>query len=157
MNTLQVTRSGPSRPITTHRRRRQGQLLAFSMSGALALALSACSKTTPDEVMIAPPNDFKPEQAATVYSTNAPPTGPYVYSTPANGGYLGHCGYYHIYGYPNYYYRPAPGTTVELVTGGSETYSAGSVTAAHENIERGGFGESGEGHGFGEGGHGGGE
>ncbi len=148
--------------VKAHDRRRQGQLLAFGMSGAMAVALSACNNSDKSgELMIAPPNSFNPQQAVTVYSTNSPPSAPFVYSPPNNGPYLGGCGYYHVYGFPNYYYRPAPGTAVEFISGGSPNYSAGSAEEANENIARGGFGESagegeGEGHGSGEGGHGGG-
>jgi hypothetical protein len=145
--------------------KRQGRLLAFGMTGAMALALNACdgSKSSGSAPMIAPPNTFTTEQASALYSTNYPPNSPYVYSaTGGSGGgsYLTSHGYYRLYGYPGYYYRPAPGATVEFVEGGSSSYRAGSAAEADETVARGGFGEGGEGGeghgGGGEGGHGGG-
>jgi hypothetical protein len=128
----------------------------------MALALTACNQSGPGQTMVAPPNGFNPRQAVVYNDTNSPPVTPCVYSGSGNGSYLGGHGYYHVYGYPGYYYRPAPGSTVELIEGGSSTYAAASPEEARENVSRGGFGESGggegEGHGGGEGGgHGGGE
>jgi hypothetical protein len=138
-------------------RKRQGRLLAFSMTGAMALALNACGNKSDSAPMIAPPGDFSPQRAAYLSDTNSPPTSPYVYSSGGNGSYLGGQGYFHLYGYPGYYYRPAPGTAVEFVEGGSSDYSAGSPAEAQDNVTRGGFGEGGEGEGHGGGGEGGGE
>ena len=127
--------------------RRQGRLLAFSMSGAMAMALTACHDSGP--TMIVPPVDFNTNQAEWVYGTNAPPTASTVHSS-GGGVFLGSRGYYPVYGYPGYYYRPAPGSTVELVSGASSSYRAGSPAEARANVARGGFGSSG-GHGGGEG------
>ena len=128
----------------------------------MALALSSCNRSDANP-MIVPPSNFNPSQATFLSSTNSAPTNPYVYSAPANAGYLHTHGYYPIFGYPNYYDRPAPGSTVEFVTGGSgaSSYSASSPEEARESVERGGFGggegEGGHGgEGGGEGGHGGG-
>ncbi len=125
----------------------------------MALALTACNQSGPDQTMVAPPNDFNPRQAVAYNNTNSPPVTPCVFSSSGNGSYLSSHGYYHVYGYPGYYYRPAPGSTVEIIQGGSPNYAAGSPEEARENVARGGFGESGggEGEGHGEGAHGGGE
>ncbi len=101
--------------------------------------------------MVVPPPDFRTSQANTLYSTNYPPNSPYVHSNggagSGGGPFLTSRGYY----------RPAPGTTVELVNGGSSTYRAGSSAEAEETVARGGFGEGGEGgEGHGGEGHGGG-
>lgn len=147
------------KPLTIWPLRRQGRLLAFGMSGAMALAMSACSRDS-DPVMVSPPNNFNTNQAVYYDNTNQPPVTPYVYAGANNAPYLGGHGYYPLYGYPNYYWRPTPGSTVQLVSGGSSTYQAGSPSEANESVARGGFGASGEGeggHGGGEGGHGGGE
>lgn len=145
------------------RSKRQGQILAFSMTGALAVALAACDDNSSSSVpMVAPPNGFNPTQATAYSDTNQPPTNTCVYSNGGSGGYLGSHGYYRVYGYPGYYYRPAAGSSIEIVNGGSSTYSAGSPEEANENVARGGFGGEGEGegghggYGGGEGGHGGG-
>jgi hypothetical protein len=144
-------------PESNRRLKRQGQLLAFSMSGAMALALSSCDNPSSSSPMIVPPGGFNPSRATIYNDTNSPPTSPCVYSGGGNGSYLSSRGYYHIYGYPGYYYQPAPGSTVEFVEGGSTGYSAGSPEEAQENVARGGFGEGGEGEGHGGGGEGGGE
>jgi hypothetical protein len=134
----------------------QGRLLSFTVSGAMAVALSSCdNKSNLGPVMVAPPNGFSPNQAVYLSNTNSAPMSQFVYSPTGGGGYLGAHGYYPIYGYPNYYDRPAPGSTVEFVTGGSTAYTASSPDAARDDVARGGFGESGGGEG--EGGHGGGE
>jgi hypothetical protein len=142
----------------------QGTLLSFTFSGAMALALSSCNQSDSSPMMIVPPSGFNPGQATYLSNTNSAPTSPYVYSNSGNSGYLGAHGYYRIYGYPNYYDRPAPGSTVEFVSGswGASSYRAGSSEEARESVERGGFGggEGGEGesgHGGEGGGHGGGE
>lgn len=122
--------------------KRQGRLLAFSMTGAMAIALTSCNRSESGPTMIAPPNGFNTNQASNFTGTNQPPTTPYVHAGSAYGGYLGGHGYYPVYGYPNYYWRPAPGTRVEFVSGGSPSYSAGSPAEAHESIARGGFGAS---------------
>jgi hypothetical protein len=111
--------------------------------------------------MIAPPGGFNPVLASYYSDTNQPPTNACVYANGGSGGYLGGHGYYRVYGYPNYYYRPAPGSPIEIVNGGSSSYTAGSPEEANENVVRGGFGggdegEGGHGFGGGEGGHGGG-
>jgi hypothetical protein len=134
--------------------KRQGRLLAFGITGAMALAVSACGPTnsTPSPTLLVPPQGFNPKNATYYSDTNQPPTNSTVYATSSHGGYLGSCGYYRVYGYPDYYYRPAPGTSVELVSGGDTAeYSASSPDAAR-SVARGGFGEGG---GEGEGGHGG--
>jgi hypothetical protein len=140
---------------------RQGRLLAFSMTGAMALALNACTYKSDSPPMIVPPGNFNASQAVFLSNTNSPPTAPYVYSSGGSGSYLGSRGYYHLYGYPDYYYHPAPGSRVEVVEDGSADYRAGSPAEAEE-VARGGFGEGGEGEGHGGfggegGGHGGGE
>ena len=137
-----------------HARKRQGPLLAFGMTGAMALALAACNNSGGSgPTMIAPPGNFDPSQAKYLSGTNQAPTAPYMYDGGGgHGGFLTGSGYYPMYGYPNYYYRPAPGATVELVTGGSSGYVASSPGEGQESVERGGFGEHGAG-----GGEGGGE
>ncbi len=127
-------------------RKRQGRLLAFGMTGAMALALSACDN--PSQVMISPPGEFDPNRASAYTNTNQPPSSSSVCANPGCGAYLGGHGYYPVYGYPGYFYRPAPGSTVELVRG-SGNYSAGSPEEARASVARGGFGESGGGHGEG--------
>ena len=133
-------------------RRRQGHLLAFGLTGAMALAVTACNNSgATGPPMILPPGSFNTSEASSFYGTNQPPNSPYVYDGAGGGHstFLTGIGYYPIYGYPNYYYRPAPGSTVELVTGASSGYVAGSPAEAQESVDRGGFG-GGE-----EGGHGG--
>lgn len=130
------------KPLTMGPPKRQGRLLAFGMSGAMALALTACSR---EPVMVAPPNNFQTAEATWFDNTNQPPTNAYVYSTSNSGPYLGAHGYYPIYGYPHYYWRPAPGSTVQLVTGGygASSYRASSPAEANESVARGGFGRTG--------------
>jgi len=139
-------------------RRWQGPLLSFTVSWAMALALSSCNSNL-GPVMIVPPKNFNPSQAPYLSNTNSAPTAPYVYSGAGNAGYLGTRGYYPIFGYPGYYERPAPGSTVEFVTGssGASSYHASSPAEAEESASRGGFGSHGSSGGEGEGGHGGGE
>ena len=151
------------KPLATspqfQRRRRQGQLLAFGMTGAMALALSACDNASGSgETMLVPPTNFNPAKAVDYSSTNQPPQSPEVFAHSNCSGYLCGHGYFPVYGYPGYYYEPAPGSSIELVRGGSRTYVADSPEEARENVARGGFGGEGE-HGGegGEGGHGGGE
>ena len=131
--------------------KRQGRLLAFGMTGAMALAVAACGpadSAPPGPTLIVPPNGFNPRDATYYSDTNQPPTNAAVFASSGNGGYLGAHGYYRVYGFPSYYYRPAPGTSIELVSGGeTESYRAGSASEAR-SVARGGFGEGGHG-GFG--------
>ncbi len=128
-------------------KKRQGRLLAFGVTGALALAVSACGRN--DSTMVVPPNSFNPNNAVSYNGTNQPPTNATVYASPGYSGYLGSRGYYPVYGYPNYYYQPAPGSTVQLVSGDASSYRASSPAEAR-SVARGGFGGSGfGGHGFG--------
>jgi len=136
---------------TISSRKRQGRLLAFGMTGAMALAVSACSPSnaSPDPTLVVPPTDFNPRAASYYMNTNQPPTNATIYSPGGGidgngaGGYLTSHGYYQVYGFPSYYYRPAPGTTVELVSGGGTAgYRAGSPAEAR-SVARGGFGGSG--------------
>jgi hypothetical protein len=128
--------------------KKQGSLLAFSMSGAMALALAACGRSNSSPTMISPPSGFSTNDATAWTGTNGVvPSSPYVYANAGSAAYLGGAGYYPMYGFPGYFYRPAPGSTVQFITGGSPTYSAGSVSEAHANVARGGFGSSGEGSG----------
>ena len=137
--------------------KRQGRLLAFGITGAMALAVSACgpANADPGPTLLVPPDGFNPRSASYYSDTNQPPTNAAVYApNSGTGGYLGGHGYYRVYGFPSYYYRPAPGSNIELVSGGeSANYRAGSASEAR-SVARGGFGEGGEG---GHGGFGGGE
>jgi len=130
--------------------KRQGRLLAFGMTGAMALAVSACgpANTAPSPTLLVPPDGFNPRSASYYSDTNQPPTNAAVYApNSGTGGYLGGHGYYRVYGFPSYYYRPAPGSRVELVSGGeSAGYRASSASEAR-SVARGGFGEGGGGHG----------
>jgi len=133
--------------------KRQGRLLAFGMTGAMALAVSACgpANSSPGPTLLVPPDGFNPRSASYYSDTNQPPTNAAVYApNSGTGGYLGGHGYYRVYGFPSYYYRPAPGSRVELVSGGeSAAYRAGSAAEAR-SVARGGFGEGGGHGGFGE-------
>jgi len=143
---------GSHKPLSSMHKRRaknarwQGPLLSFTVSGAMALALSACNNTyqTP---MIVPPNGFDPKQASYFNSTNSPPTNACVYTGDSgNSAYLCSHGYFPVYGYPHYYDRPAPGSQVQLISGGSgiSSYSAHSPEEARSTA-RGGFGSTGGG------------
>jgi hypothetical protein len=131
----------------------QGPVVAIGITGALAVAIAACSQKggSTNPTMVAPPNNFNPTQATFLSSTNQAPNSPYVY----DGGSGGHAaflmgrGYFPIYGYPSYYYRPAPGSTVELVSGRTSGYVAGSPGEARATAARGGFGAHGGGFGGG--------
>jgi hypothetical protein len=125
--------------------KRQGRLLAYGMTGAMALALAACSRPQSEQMMVAPPNNFTTNQAPEYASTNQAPVTAYVHSGGGCSGYLCGHGYYPIYGYPGYYYRPAPGSTVEMVSGGSSSYAASSPAEARASVARGGFGSTGRG------------
>ena len=131
--------------------KRQGKLVAFGMTGAMALALAACdTANTPSQAMIVPPNSFNPAKATDYASTNQAPQSPTVFAYSNCSGYLCGHGYFPVYGYPGYYYRPVPGTMIELVRGGSPTYVASSPGEARANVARGGFGGGEGGHsGFG--------
>lgn len=131
-------------PPSTLPQRRQGSLLAYGMTGAMALALAACSRA-PEEAMISPPANFTTNQVPAYMDTNQPPTSPYVHAGARYDSYLYGHGYYPIFGYPGYYYQPAPGSTVQLVTSGPHSYVAGSPDEANTAIARGGFGEHGGG------------
>ena len=130
--------------------KRQGRLLAFGMTGAMALAVSACGpvNTAPSPTLLVPPDGFNPRSASSYSDTNQPPTNAAIYApNSGTGGYLGGHGYYRVYGFPSYYYRPVPGSNIELVSGGeSAAYRASSASEAR-SVARGGFGESGGGHG----------
>ena len=143
-----VLKTGPRAPHT-----RQGSLVAFTMAGAMALALSGCdsAQQTPG-TYIAPPKGLTPNDAVVVGSNDAPTTNAYVHPVgPGGGGNFITRGYYPVYNQPGYYYRPAPGTTMQLMTV-RESFASDSDSDGEGGISRGGFG-GGEG---GEGGHGGG-
>jgi hypothetical protein len=132
-----------------------GRTVALSMTGAMAMAMSACHREN-GPLMIAPPSDFHTNEVTALTDTNQAPSSTYLQANSQYSTYLGGHGYYPLYGFPGYYYRPKPGSTVEFIRGASSSYSAGSAEEANENISRGGFGESGgegggegEGHGFG--------
>ncbi len=127
-------------------KKRQGGLLAFGVTGAFALAIYGCSRN--EATMVVPPGNFSPNNAVSWSDTNQPPTNATVYASSGHGGYLGTHGYFPVYGYPNYYFRPAPGSTVEVVRGSTDSFVATSPDEAR-SVARGGFGEAG-----GEGGHG---
>jgi hypothetical protein len=134
--------------------KRQGRLLAFGVTGAMALAVTACDRR--DTTMIVPPGGFSPTNAVYYNNTNQPPTNTTILASPGCAGYVAGHGYYPVYGYPNYYYRPTPGSTIEVVSGETGGYVASSPDEAR-SVAHGGFGSSGEGeggHGGGEGGHG---
>ncbi len=130
---------------------RQGSLVAFTMAGAMALALSGCDNAQPAPgTYIAPPKGLTPNDAVVVGSNDGPTTNAYVHPVgPGGGGSFVARGYYPVYNQPGYYYRPAPGTTAQIMTV-SESFAGGGD--GEGGISRGGFG-GGEG---GEGGHGGG-
>ncbi|HEX4139436.1 MAG TPA: hypothetical protein VHY09_03755, partial [Candidatus Methylacidiphilales bacterium] len=105
----------------------------------MALAVSACgpANSAPGPTLVVPPVDFNPRGATYYNNTNQPPANATVYSPSGGtsgggaGGYLTSHGYYRVYGFPSYYYRPSPGTRVELVSGGdSASYRASSAAEA---------------------------
>lgn len=101
--------------------------------------------------MLVPPNSFTTNQAVALDSTNVPPSGSYVHTAGVGyGPWLYSRGYYPVYGFPNYYAKPATGVPFQLVEGASTSYRAGSAAEANASVSRGGFGSHGSGHGGGE-------
>jgi hypothetical protein len=127
-------------------RKRQGSLVAFTMAGAMAMALTGCDDAQqPAGTYIAPPKGLTPNDAAVMTTYDAATTNAYIHPTsPGAGVYWTSRGYYPVYAQPGYYYRPAPGTTAQIMTV-SESFASGE---GDDGISRGGFG-GGEGEGGG--------